>query len=173
LSDITWFLDLVNVGGSIVSGGGAGLIRSVARSFITHGVVLDMKATQILNTLVDAGINYGRNAMFKDIREISTLVYSRKRSATADMDSIFAKSWMADIELPSHANYLVTFKVNVYDMSSKSWVESFRSMYTDERLTPNEWWAQMEESNEAVYSLSGNYQFLGIDSVAHNHGFTW
>lgn len=173
MADITWFLNLVSVGGKIIEGGGIGLARSVARQFISSAIPLELKPMSIYRTLVNGGINYGRLPMLKDIRELSTLFYSQQKSVTAPADRVFPKSWMADIELPSHANYLVKFKVSYTDTLTGKVVEGYRSMYTEDRLSPNGWWDQLMESNESTYNVSAGFTFLGVESVTHNHGFGW
>jgi hypothetical protein len=133
----------------------------------------DIKPMAIYRTLTDSGINYGRLSMLSDIREITTLAYSKEKSKLAAYDKVFAKSWMADISLPSHANYLVNFRVSVIDPASGERIETYKSMYTDDRLSPNGWWQQLTEGSESDSVAGPDWELLGIESVTHNHGFGW
>jgi hypothetical protein len=174
MSDITWFLQLINVGGQILQGGPPGLFISVAKQYISEAITLDMRPKQILSSLLDSGIDFGYREMQTMIREMSTLAYSREKSLDASNDRIFPKSWMADAQLPSHANYLVTLKVNVYNPATQEWDEQYRSIYSDDRLSPDDWYEQFMTGQSTAYQpVQSDYQLLGVESVTHNHGFSW
>jgi len=172
--DITWFLELVRVGGKILEAGPVGLLKSVSMQYIKEAVKLGMGSRETLRSLIDSGIDYGYTAMQTDYREIATEIYSIEKSANASLDRIFAKSWMGDKMLPSHANYLVTLDVNTFNPATQEWEQGYRSIYSDDRLSPQEWFDQFMSGQSTAYQpVMQDYQLNGIQKVMHNHGFSW
>jgi hypothetical protein len=76
---------------------------------------------------------------------------------------------MAELDLPRDANYLVTFHVQIDDSLTGQTHDRYMSMYTDDRVSPSDYWDDFYDSiADFGYSPYESVSLLTVESVVHN-----
>jgi hypothetical protein len=151
-----------------------GPLRAAATQIIREVVPLGLKPSEIMSELSAANIYYGRKKMLDDIRTLYTTADNREYMSTHRDDKLVALSRMGESDLPRDADFLVTFRVNVTNPLTGATTEEFRSMYTNQRATPDDYWMEFVEGmSETEYDVAFEYEYLGTETVVHNRGFPY
>lgn len=169
---------LVNVLGEGLLGSLAelstGPLRAVAQPLIREMLGAGFNATGIVNELRSFGLGYRYQNMLADIRSLSTIIDNQAYMSRVSTAEVLSGRMMGERELPRDADFLVTFKVNVFNPATGATTEEFRSMYTNTLGSVDDYWGEFcEAMSETEYEEAFEYEYLGCDSVVHNAGFPY
>jgi len=114
------------------------LIRAVALNIIKSMVPLNLPGSQIISYLKELNISYRRTDMLFDIRKAFDRVKYETRIAALKAGQRVPESWMNKEALKQPYNYLVHFKVDIYDPDTETYSTVHRYMYDNENLPVGE-----------------------------------
>ncbi len=168
------FLNLLDKAASLIDIGPANVSRAIIQPIVQVGYELGYGLREINNALREP-FQY---LPFRDIQRITREAYSlfdnRERAKDLGENQIPSKASFADADLQYDARYFVTFRVKITHKETGETEFTYRSMYTDDRVSPSEWWEEFQAQLELEqYEDSREYEFYGMDSYKHNHGYDW
>lgn len=125
-----------------------------------------------LRSVLDSyGVSYDVNDLVGRWRSSASIIASENALSGFPVDDFIPHGSMGETVLRRDYNYLVTFDVEVQDELTGEMVHEYRSHYSNNDFTTEDWFAEMmndEEADERYEGYSG--ELVGISSVVHNQG---
>lgn len=174
MSDVAWYLQLLNRAAELIDIGPANVSRAIIRPIIDAGIKLDFGVADLTRALREPFQYLPYRDLQKIVREEYSLMRNRDLAFELSEHMTPSKASFAQGEFSYDAKYFVTFRVKVTYTDTGVTEITYRNMYTNDRVSPAKWWEEFEESfNNSTYEEAREYEFLGMESYSHNRGYDW